>query len=142
MNHIIKEQVWGCKPTLDKGLITLSRLLAKVSGNFEDVSGTYMRRKRNFTTKVLSSGQQDLLSGYLVYNFVLSFIVLEAQSSNNFFPNQWELHLASLHKPGARRCSTQSNQKSMHLKSLYDFGNVFGVGGRKVMSRRYLKCQT
>lgn len=76
MNHIIKEQIWECKPTLDKGLITLSRLLAKVSGNFEYVSGTYTRRKQNFTTKVLSSGQQDLLSGYLVYNFVLSWTLL------------------------------------------------------------------
>lgn len=68
MNHIIKEQIWGCKTTLNKGLIILSPLLAKLSGNFEDVSGIYVRRKWDFTTNVLTSGQQLLLSESLVYH--------------------------------------------------------------------------
>lgn len=38
--------------------------------------GCLMRRKRSFITKVLSSGQQVLLSGCLVYNFVLSWTLL------------------------------------------------------------------
>lgn len=103
MDHIAKEQTRGGKDTRNEGQITLSSPLGNLLENYEDVLGIYTRRNAGFITKGLNSGQQLLLSEFLVCCLALSWIYfVETQSISDFISNQRCLHLANIHLTGMR----------------------------------------
>lgn len=59
----------------------------------------------------------------------MDFIFLEAHSINNFFPNQWEWHLASLHKTSAREVADKPTKNQCTQRHCMILKMCFGGGG-------------
>ena len=63
-------------------------------------------------------------------------IFLEVQSINNLFSDQWELHLASLHKTAAREVADRATKNQCIQNHCVIFEDVFWGKHRKKQKKR------